>query len=174
MFRLSRTLTLTAALVLTMGASVAGSPAGHAAVPAGRAAPAGGIVDRPVRTTGCGQRPPSPTGAATTQTIVSGGVDRTYDGVPEKGLPPIQSWLADWAARNHCARGPVISSPEDKVTRYAWRHCAAPVEHYKIEGLGHTWPSTTPNPDSATPTVIDATPIIWAFFLRHPLPMHHR
>lgn len=100
-----------------------------------------------------------------------GSADTTipYDGEPAKGLPPIQDWLADWAARNRCVSGPVTSTPVDQVTEYRWRHCAAPVEHYKIDGLGHTWPSTTPNPDSATPTVIDATPLIWQFFQRHPL-----
>jgi polyhydroxybutyrate depolymerase len=100
-----------------------------------------------------------------------GSADTTipYAGVPAKGLPPIPDWLAAWAARDHCRPGPVISTPVAGVTHYGWRCRTAAVEHYKIDGLGHTWPSTTPNPDSATPTVIDATPIIWRFFLAHPL-----
>ena len=102
-----------------------------------------------------------------------GSADATipYDGNPAKGLPPIQSWLADWARRDRCAAGPVTSTPVPGVTRFVWRVCAAGVEHYKIDGLGHTWPSTTPNPDSATPSVVDATPIIWRFFRDHPLPI---
>ncbi|MEV6304855.1 alpha/beta hydrolase fold domain-containing protein [Actinoplanes sp. NPDC051861] len=101
-----------------------------------------------------------------------GSADATipYDGNPVKELPPVRTWLAGWAARNRCAAEPVTSTPVDGVTRYAWRRCAAAVEHYRVEGLGHDWPSTTPNLDSATPTVIDATPIIWRFFLGHRLP----
>ncbi|WP_436535538.1 alpha/beta hydrolase family esterase [Actinoplanes sp. HUAS TT8] len=100
-----------------------------------------------------------------------GSADTTipYDGNPAKGLPPIPTWLADWAARNRCTGGPVTSTPVPAVTRSVWRGCAASVVHYRIEGLGHTWPSTTSNPDSATPTVIDATPIIWKFFREHRL-----
>ena len=102
-----------------------------------------------------------------------GSADATipYDGNPAKGLPPIQSWLADWARRDRCTAGPVTSTPVPGVTRFVWRVCAAAVEHYKVDGLGHTWPSTTPNPDSATPSVVDATPIIWRFFRDHPLPI---
>ncbi|BCJ48453.1 hypothetical protein GCM10010168_76210 [Actinoplanes ianthinogenes] len=92
-----------------------------------------------------------------------------YDGNPAKGLPSIPSWLGAWAVRNRCSGDPVPSVPATGVTKLTWPGCAAPVEHYRIDGLGHTWPSTTPNPDSATPTVIDATPIIAKFFADHPL-----
>ncbi|MBM2623607.1 ferulic acid esterase [Actinoplanes sp. LDG1-06] len=96
-----------------------------------------------------------------------------YGGDAAKGLPAIPAWLAGWAARNRCAAAPRTTTPVATVTRYLWQRCAAAVEHYRIEGLGHDWPSTTPNPDSDTPSVIDATPIIWKFFLRHRLPSRH-
>ncbi|GAA2716327.1 alpha/beta hydrolase family esterase [Actinoplanes palleronii] len=100
-----------------------------------------------------------------------GAADTTipYGGNATKGLPPIADWLAGWAARNRCLAGPVTSTPVAGVTRSVWLRCAAAVEHYRIGDLGHTWPSTTPNPDSATPTVIDATPLIWKFFRDHRL-----
>ncbi|MEU8658679.1 alpha/beta hydrolase family esterase [Actinoplanes philippinensis] len=106
---------------------------------------------------------------------IHGSADTTipYDGSTAKSLPPIPSWLAGWAARNRCAGGPVTSTPVTTVTRHVWRRCAAAVEHYRIDGLGHDWPSTTPNPDSDVPSVLDATPLIWKFFLRHRLPIHH-
>ncbi|GIE81705.1 hydrolase [Actinoplanes philippinensis] len=106
---------------------------------------------------------------------IHGSADTTipYDGSTAKILPSIPDWLAGWAARNRCAAGPVISTPVATVTRSVWRRCAAAVEHYRIDGLGHDWPSTTANPDSDVPSVLDATPLIWKFFLRHRLPIHH-
>ncbi|BCY09552.1 PHB depolymerase family esterase [Actinoplanes sp. L3-i22] len=92
-----------------------------------------------------------------------------YAGNPAKGLPPIMEWLGAWAVRNRCSSDFSQRTPVAGVTRFAWSRCAAAVEHYRIDGLGHTWPSTTTNPDSATPTVLDATPIIWRFFRAHPL-----
>lgn len=102
---------------------------------------------------------------------IHGSADTTipYDGSAAKSLPPIQSWLAGWATRNRCAPTPATSTPLATVTRYIWKHCAAPVEHYRIDGLGHDWPSTTPNPDSDVPSVLDATPLIWKFFRSHRL-----
>lgn len=102
-----------------------------------------------------------------------GAADTTipYTGNPAKGLPPIPEWLAAWSARDGCRSRPVSWSPIDKVTVQRWIGCDRPgdVEHYRIEGAGHVWPSTSPNADSATPTVIDATPVIWRFFRAHPL-----
>ena len=97
-----------------------------------------------------------------------------YDGNPAKGLPAIPDWLAAWAGREDCRTGPVSYSPVRGVVVQRWIGCDRPGEvvHYRVEGAGHVWPSTTPNNDSATPTVIDATPVIWRFFLAHPLPPH--
>ncbi len=90
-----------------------------------------------------------------------------YTGSPAKGLPAIPDWLAAWSTRDGCFAGPVSWSPVDGVVVQKWLGCA--LEHYRVEGAGHVWPSTKPNNDSATPTVIDATPVIWRFFRAHPL-----
>jgi polyhydroxybutyrate depolymerase len=94
-----------------------------------------------------------------------------YAGNPEKGLPPIQNWLADWAVRDGCAPAPREAHIGEKVLVQRWTQCKGrgSVEHYQIAGLGHTWPSTTPNLDSPTPTVLDATPVIARFFAQHSL-----
>ncbi|GAA4609548.1 carboxylesterase type B/predicted esterase [Actinoplanes octamycinicus] len=100
-----------------------------------------------------------------------GGADTTipYAGDATKGLPALPDWLAGWAGRSRCRAGARSSTPVAGVTRLAWPGCAADVVHYRVDALGHTWPSTTPNNDSATPTVLDATPLIWKFFREHPL-----
>ncbi|WP_397545015.1 alpha/beta hydrolase family esterase [Saccharopolyspora pogona] len=102
-----------------------------------------------------------------------GNADATipYPGNPDKGLPPIPEWLAGWADRNDCHDGPIVRDEGNGVQVSRWAGCdrGGDVVHYKIEGLGHDWPSTHPNPDSDEPAVIDATPIIMQFFARHQL-----
>lgn len=97
-----------------------------------------------------------------------GGADTTipYDGEPTKGLPAIPDWLDAWAERNRC-EAQVGTEPIAGAHHEVWAGCRFDLEHWKIDELGHTWPSTTPNNDSATPTVLDATPLIWAFFQAH-------
>ncbi|MCC3771550.1 PHB depolymerase family esterase [Streptomyces sp. UNOC14_S4] len=94
-----------------------------------------------------------------------------YAGNPAKGLPSLPSWLAAWAGRGGCAPEPAVGDLGHGVTRETWSGCNGrfALVHHRIAGLGHTWPSTTPNADSPTPAVIDATPIIWRFFQDHPL-----
>jgi len=103
-----------------------------------------------------------------------GAADTTipYAGEPAKGLPPLPTWLADWAARNGCQGAPATRDEDGGVVHVSyWQQgqCRAEVLHYKIDGLAHFWPSTRPNPDSAKPTVLDATPLIMDFFARHAL-----
>ncbi|MYT68912.1 MULTISPECIES: PHB depolymerase family esterase [unclassified Streptomyces] len=97
-----------------------------------------------------------------------------YDGNPEKGLPALPDWLAGWAERDGCAARPSETQIKDNVVRQRWRSCddGSALEHYRITDGGHVWPSTAPNEDSATPTTIDATPLIWKFLTEHPLPKH--
>ncbi|MEU0511341.1 ferulic acid esterase [Amycolatopsis sp. NPDC006125] len=92
-----------------------------------------------------------------------------YAGDPARGLPSIPDWLAGWASRDGCAPEPVVRDLGDGVRVERWRSCDADVVHYRVEGLGHDWPSTAPNPDSDVPSVIDATPVILRFFSAHPL-----
>lgn len=94
-----------------------------------------------------------------------------YEGDPSRGLPSIPDWLAEWAERDECFSEPITDRPRQEVTRQRWIGCAGrgALEHYRIDGLGHDWPSRSANPDSERPTVLEATPIIWKFFQRHPL-----
>jgi len=102
-----------------------------------------------------------------------GGADTTipYSGDPAKGLPGIPDWLAGWAGRDGCGAPAVRDEFGGQVQVSHWQPCRddAEIVHYKIDGLGHDWPSTQPNLDSATPTVLDATPLIMAFFDQHKL-----
>ncbi|QIQ01514.1 alpha/beta hydrolase family esterase [Streptomyces liangshanensis] len=95
-----------------------------------------------------------------------------YNGDTSKGLPSLPSWLAAWAQRDSCAATPRTSRIKPNVVHQVWSSCAggSTVEHYRIEDGGHVWPATTPNGDTATPTTIDATPLVWDFFLAHPMP----
>ncbi|MGH4031601.1 alpha/beta hydrolase family esterase [Actinomycetota bacterium Odt1-20B] len=94
-----------------------------------------------------------------------------YEGVPAKGLPPLPSWLADWARRDGCRPAPTSRDLGDGVTRQRWHGCdgRSDLVHYRMGGLGHDWPSTVPNEDSDTPAALDATPLIWRFFREHRL-----
>jgi polyhydroxybutyrate depolymerase len=94
-----------------------------------------------------------------------------YPGNPAKGLPAIPDWLAAWSTRDGCRPDPVTWTPVDGVVARKWLGCDrhGALEHYRVEGAGHVWPSTRPNNDSATPAAIDATPVIWRFFRTHPL-----
>jgi polyhydroxybutyrate depolymerase len=92
-----------------------------------------------------------------------------YGGNPAKGLPSIPDWLAGWASRDGCFPRPLEFSPVRDVVTQWWLGCS--LVHFQVQHAGHVWPSTKPNLDSATPTTIDATPVIWQFFRAHPLPM---
>ncbi|WP_028935402.1 alpha/beta hydrolase family esterase [Pseudonocardia spinosispora] len=93
-----------------------------------------------------------------------------YQGSAKKGLPSIPDWLTAWAQRNGCGEPPSVRAEHDDVVKISeWPGCKADLIHYRIEGLGHDWPSTHPNLDSDKPTVLNATPIIMAFFAKHTL-----
>lgn len=94
-----------------------------------------------------------------------------YGGSAAKRLPPIRDWLTDWATRDGCEETDSHNLGHG-VTLQHWLECDqdAAVAHLRVKGLGHNWPSTTPNKDSDEPSVIDATPFIWSFFQNHPLP----
>ena len=95
-----------------------------------------------------------------------------YDGDEKKGVPPIPTWLDEWARRDGCTRGPIVFFQSDDIAAERWSDCAphATIEHYRIMGGGHTWPGATAEsgPGKTTRTV-DATEILWRFFTEHPL-----
>ncbi len=88
--------------------------------------------------------------------------------------PNVSQWVANWARRNRCAQQPVDSAVAADVSRRAYANCAddAGVVLYTIHGGGHTWPGGKPLPEwmvGPTSNSIDASNLMWAFFLQHPL-----
>ena len=84
-----------------------------------------------------------------------------------------------WLARNGCLAQPGDQSRIDTaddgmaVVRTRWLHCTgAPVELFRIDGGGHTWPSGRQYlPVSIVGSVnrdIDAAAVIWTFFQQFP------
>lgn len=89
-------------------------------------------------------------------------------------FPPVEDWIARWAKRNRCATGPIESKVAPDVRRLEYQDCAADAEVvlYTLLGGGHAWPGGKPPPRwrvGPTNTSIDATAVLWAFFLEHPL-----
>ena len=88
--------------------------------------------------------------------------------------------IAFWATTTGCAVVPVMTNEPDRVTdgtrvrRTVYGTCreGRSVELYTIEGGGHTWPGGPPVGGSVGRVTreIDATPVIWAFFVGHPKP----
>jgi polyhydroxybutyrate depolymerase len=94
--------------------------------------------------------------------------------VTPRPFPNVQRWVANWARRNRCAANPVEAAVAVDVTRRAYTSCAddAAVVLYTVRGGGHTWPGGTPLPKwfvGRTTRSINATSLMWAFFLDHPL-----
>ncbi|MDP9249966.1 MAG: dienelactone hydrolase family protein [Chloroflexota bacterium] len=81
----------------------------------------------------------------------------------------VESWTAGWAARNHCDPQPIAAHSIGKVVPLVWQHCAAPVELYRINDGGHTWPGSSWD-DPGTNRDINATDLIWQFFEARALP----
>ncbi len=89
-------------------------------------------------------------------------------------FPDIPTWAATRARRNGCEPKPMESVVAADVTRSEYRNCTgdAAVELYTIHGGGHTWPSGGPLPEwfvGKTTRSIDASGLMWDFFLAHPL-----
>jgi polyhydroxybutyrate depolymerase len=90
-------------------------------------------------------------------------------------FPPVTAWAADWAVRNGCADAPVDVPASGEVTGVRYDSCRedAEVILYTIHGGGHAWPGGGSLPRwlvGRTTRDIDATSVMWEFFLRHPLP----
>ncbi len=96
-----------------------------------------------------------------------------YDGQPARQLLPIPEWLAGWAARDGCTKGPTALVGPAILTAFEWSGCKsdAIIIHYRIEREGHVWP---PNiftmPGSNADHRISASSLIWSFFEQHTLP----
>jgi len=103
--------------------------------------------------------------------------DVPYNGGPSwispRPFPNVPRWSANWAKRNRCGDNPLESKVAGDVTRREYTGCAADaaVVLYTIQGGGHTWPGGMPLPEwfvGRTTRSIDATSLMWAFFVAHP------
>lgn len=96
-----------------------------------------------------------------------------YAGNPAIGLQGVESWAADWAARNNCSETPEpIDGLTGAVTGVRYTGCTdgAGVVLYTIADGGHTWPTSEPLLPvllGKTSTDIDASETMWTFFAAH-------
>jgi polyhydroxybutyrate depolymerase len=86
-------------------------------------------------------------------------------------LPDIGAWLDWWAKWNGCPEdGKKVSEvAEGEVQVTSWdcgKNRDKEVIGYKVAGLGHDWPSLTPNLDNDKPSVIEATSVIMKWFAK--------
>lgn len=98
----------------------------------------------------------------------TGGGDSGY----AAGLPDIATWVGTLAAHNGCATAPRALPASGAVSGVAYTGCAADVVFYTVAGGGHTWPGGEPMPEwltGLTTEDIDATQVMWDFFMTHPL-----
>jgi polyhydroxybutyrate depolymerase len=90
------------------------------------------------------------------------------------GLPDIPPWVKTLAEQNGCLTNPVSLAENGSVSgvRYQASTNSADVVFYTVTGGGHTWPGGKPMPAAIvgkTTSDIDATRLMWSFFVEHPL-----
>ena len=87
-------------------------------------------------------------------------------------FPNIPEWVDALAQHNGCM-GEKGELPENgDVSGIQYTDCAADVIFYTIAGGGHGWPGGEPIPEwivGYTSMDIDATQVMWEFFMQHPL-----
>ena len=111
-------------------------------------------------------------------TPLEGGIGRRS--VTRVSHRPIVEGLLDWVHANgcspECVQDTVACSDEGiSVTRFTWSPmltAGGEVVFYRLEGGGHTWPGRRPDSFYLGPSALslDATHIIWDFFVKHPMP----
>jgi poly(3-hydroxybutyrate) depolymerase len=94
-----------------------------------------------------------------------------YNGGGRRGecLPSVPHFVREWAKRDGLGlHNQTTSLYDGNVLEYQYgsEEALGTVTHYRIEGLGHDWPSVNPNSDNPDGTFLDATPIIMDFFSR--------
>ncbi|KIV81775.1 hypothetical protein PV11_03935 [Exophiala sideris] len=94
-----------------------------------------------------------------------------YDGkdTPDGPSYNVREYIARWAKLNNCNDEPQVDQLFDgKVEKLSWssEKTKNVVQHYKIQGFGHGWPTTYPlNNDEQRhgPTYFNATPVVLDF-----------
>ena len=122
----------------------------------------------------CGDSRPVPTvafhGTADRFAPYQGGSSPIYP----SPFPNIRDWTARVARRNRCKGDPIDARITASVRRIEYTNCSenADVVLYTIEGGGHTWPGGKHLPErmvGRTTGEINASRVMWAFFVQHPL-----
>jgi polyhydroxybutyrate depolymerase len=95
-----------------------------------------------------------------------------YEGVPAVDMPPITDWAKAWAERNECKLTPTALPAVEDTSGILYADCkdGAEVALYTVDGGGHVWPGGPRMGFLGKTSPIDATPILWEFFKRHPMP----
>lgn len=116
----------------------------------------------PGANTGCGGAAPKPV------LIMHGDADATipYSGDADRGLPAVESWAGQWAARASCAAAPRTENLAEDVALTRYRGCGnTPVEVITVRGGGHTWPGALAYSGGGYATQsVRATALAWSFF----------
>jgi polyhydroxybutyrate depolymerase len=100
----------------------------------------------------------------------------SYTGGSYLEFVPVMQTMQEWATRNGCTSGPSTFFQQADVTGLKWSSCrgGVVVEHYRIDGGGHQWPSVKLSPETTdlgpTTTTISATELSWQFFKDYHLP----
>lgn len=99
-----------------------------------------------------------------------GGPSRSFD-IP---FPVVDEWVQTLAERRGCAPQAQALPRAGEASGVRFTGCAqnAEVIYYTITGGGHTWPGGDALPEfiaGYTSTDINATRLMWEFFLQHPL-----
>jgi polyhydroxybutyrate depolymerase len=79
-------------------------------------------------------------------------------------MPPVPTWLGQWATRDGCPGEPGVFLDVAEVTGVRWSGCrdGTEVVHYRVNGGGHQAPRTIAGRPLAK--------VLWAFFAGHRLP----
>jgi polyhydroxybutyrate depolymerase len=97
----------------------------------------------------------------------------SYNGRKALDFLPVMQTMQSWATLDGCTSGPTTFFQQANVTGLQWTDCqnSVMVQHYRINGGGHSWPGTTlPSPNGATTQTISATALGWQFFQHAQLP----
>lgn len=100
-----------------------------------------------------------------------------YVGDPDRGLPAIPDWVAEWAGRDDCRPKAHERAVEPDITVTRYQGCAggAEVEHVAVTGGGHTWPGADSYSGGGyTTQTIEAHEVLWRFLRDFRTPAHHR
>ena len=111
-------------------------------------------------------------GSADENVPVAGGIGRKS--LTKTGYPAVAESIATWVCANQCMGGPQRSDAAPFVHLTDYRPCRGGTEvaYYLIDGGGHSWPGGARMAGflDAPSQAIEATPLIWKFFVAHPKP----